>query len=215
MQACPDKNNELYIELVKEFGDIHALSAFHLLGTGEIPTVEQAHELFKKDSIDNPIPDFDAWVETQNPEHSFDEDPLNNFTSEQPTLFDNPLPFNDVKEKILKGFTKYTLYPKRIGDVKLKDSYTTKEGKMNKEVAKSMQNWVDGIPEFKSAQIEYSPVENAIRIMPSQKFFPQTGSITGNQYVNPTIGNNYTQNVTPTSETNYKDTNNLDRKSVV
>jgi len=138
-------------------------------------------------------------------------------TSEQPTLFDNSLPFNEVKDKILTGFTKYTLYPKRIGDIKLKDSYTTKEGKMNKEVAKSMQNWVDGIPEFKSAQIEYSAVENAIRIMPSQKFFPQTGSITGNQYVNPTFetssGLTPNQNVTPTSEPNYKNTNNLTPES--
>ena len=139
-------------------------------------------------------------------------------TSQQPTLFDNSLPFNEVQQRILTGFTKekgIVLYPKRVGDVKLKDTWTTKTGTLNKNVALSMQKWIDGIPDFKSAQIDYSEVENGIRIVPNPKLFSQGGTISGGQYINtssePTLGlTPISSFVTPTSEEpQYKNTNNL------
>lgn len=87
------------------------------------------------------------------------------------TLFENTLPFDAVKERVLKGFGKYgQLIPKRIGDVKLKGEYTTATGRMSREIAMQMQKWMDGIPDFKSAKVEYSAVHNALRIVPNYSY---------------------------------------------
>ena len=44
MRVCPEKNNPKYQELEKEFGEIQALSIFHM-NNGEIPTIKQGKKL--------------------------------------------------------------------------------------------------------------------------------------------------------------------------
>ena len=88
----------------------------------------------------------------------------------------NALPFETVKERVIKGFGRHgQLVPKRIGDIKLNGEYTTASGKMSRQIAQQMQKWVDGIPDFKSARVEYSAVHNALRIVPNFQLSSEQG----------------------------------------